>query len=58
MNSRLALTILILAFLPSFGCAVGDAWYYPYGPPYFEDGSSDGERPKTISEFMSLPRPD
>ena len=58
MKKRLVLVILVLAFLPLLGCAVGDAWYYPYGPPYFSGDTPAEGRPKTISEFVSLPRPE
>ena len=58
MKKRLALAILILAFLPFVGCAVGNAWYYPYGPPYLSGEAPGDGRPQTVSEFVSLPRPE
>ncbi len=54
MKKRWIFVIAILASLPLAGCAVGDAWYYPYGPCYFDDDSG----PRTINAFLSQPRPE
>ena len=54
MKKRLGFVILLLALLPLPGCLAGKAWYYPYGPPYFEH---DPGLP-TIDEFLSQPRPE
>ena len=54
MKKRWAYVILFLAFLPLAGCSMGKAWYYPYGPPYFEDAP----RPQSVADFLSQPRPE
>jgi hypothetical protein len=51
MNKRLIQLILLLAILLFTGCASGEAWYYPYGPPYSEEAAT----PTTVSGFLSQP---
>ncbi len=50
MKIRLKLTVLLLAALSFVGCATGDQWYHPYGPPYL--GAEAPEAP-TVNEFLS-----
>lgn len=55
MKKRWAYVLAILMCLPLAGCAAGEAWYYPYGPCYFDN---DDAGPKTINAFLSQPRPE
>ena len=54
MKKRSSYVILFLASLLLSGCAVGDAWYYPYGPCYFDDDPG----PQTVNTFLKQQRPE
>lgn len=55
MRKRWALALIVLASLSLAGCAAGDAWYYPYGPCYFD---GDERAPPTVNAFLSQQRPE
>jgi hypothetical protein len=54
MKKRLVCVVLLPAFLLLAGCATGRAWYYPYGPAYFEEEPG----PRTIKDYLSQSRPE
>jgi len=57
MRKLTTLVLLAAVSLPLLaGCARGDAWYYPYGPPYF-GGKNVGKEPQTVESFIGGKRP-
>ena len=59
MAKRLMTLLLFVMALTCAGCMTGNAWYYPYGPPYFGDNSpelSAPRAPRTANEFLAAPR--
>ena len=57
MKKYLLATIILLAAVATVGCASGNAWYYPYGPSYFGGDEPVDDTPKTVTGFLSQPRP-
>lgn len=57
MKKLLILVAVFILCLTALGCAAGNAWYYPYGPPYFGEGLPTEYGRLTPSDFISLPRP-